>query len=194
MITIFSIEFWIAVQLVIDFVLIVLLFLFVRRVNRINKYTSFTDSKENQPDGEFAENAAATANDIINMLEPLVVESKNAALSFDEQINEKKRLTKELNDALDSRIISINILLSRADSLLKKLEDRQKSIENTAPLTRFSNASLQQDTIIDQQNKIIALFNQGLDADSIASQLSAPKGEVQLVIDLKKKFIAMEQD
>ena len=44
-----------------------------------------------------------------------------------------------------------------------------------------------------QQNKIIDLYYQREDVDAIAEKLSIPKGEVQLVIDLKEKFIAMEK-
>ena len=46
----------------------------------------------------------------------------------------------------------------------------------------------------DQQNKILSLYYQNLDVDTIAQKLSLPKGEVRLVIDLKEKFIAMEKN
>ncbi len=89
-----------------------------------------------------------------------------------------------MNDALDSRIISINLLLSRADALQKKLEERK----NQYNLDSSPNA------VLDQQNQIIAMYNQNFDIDSIAQKLSIPKGEVQLVIDLKKKFVEMEKN
>ena len=48
--------------------------------------------------------------------------------------------------------------------------------------------------VIDQQNQIIEMYYQNFDIDTIAQRLSIPKGEVQLVIDLKKKFVAMEKN
>ena len=183
MIELFSIEFWIAVLFFINFVLVIFLFLFVKKMNRLN--LGKQDTMQLCDDGsENAKHVSGSAADIIEILEPLVKDSRKAAISFDEQIKEKKRLIKELNDALDSRIISINLLLSRADALQKKLE--KKKIQPVLNLS--SNA------VLDQQNQIIEMYQQNFDIDSIAQQLSIPKGEVALVIELKKKFIAMEKN
>jgi len=132
--------------------------------------------------------ASESASNIIEMLEPLVKESRKTAISFDKQIKEKRRLIKELNEALDSRIISINLLLSRADTLQKKLETKQSQPQNQQMLQASSIA------VFDQQNQILEMYNQNYDINSIAQQLSIPKGEVQLVVDLKKRFVAMEQN
>jgi hypothetical protein len=148
------------------------------------------------PDGGLVdkEQAAGSALTIVKMLEPLVEESRRTAIRFDEQIKEKKRLIRELNDALDSRIISINLLLSRSDALQKRLEERQNRVSSssfpmgTPPLNASSTA------VLDQQNQIIELFQQDFGVDAISQRLSVPKGEVQLVIDLKKKFLAMEKN
>ncbi|MCD4721898.1 MAG: hypothetical protein K8S13_18865 [Desulfobacula sp.] len=182
MIELFSLEFWIAILFFINFILVILLFLFVKRMNRLNP--GEPDQKYCDDGCENAKYASGSAVDIIEMLEPLVKESKKTAISFDKQIKEKKRLIKELNDALDSRIISINLLLSRADALQKKLEVRN----NQFNLESSSNA------VLDQQNQIIEMYNQNFDIDSIAQRLSIPKGEVQLVIDLKKKIVEMEKN
>jgi hypothetical protein len=198
MIELFSIEFWIVTLFIINFIFVIFLLFFVKKVNRLNlnlpsnlttssncRETDQTKCKENIEYGvESSEHLTKSSGDIIEMLEPLVQESQNSALRFDKQIKEKKRLIKELNDALDSRIISINLLLSRADALQKKMEERQKQ-----PDLNFSSVA-----VIDQQNKIIEMYNQNIDIDSIAQRLSIPKGEVQLVIDLKKRFIAMEKN
>ncbi|MCK5350675.1 MAG: hypothetical protein KAJ25_14855, partial [Desulfobacula sp.] len=165
---------------------------FVKRVNRIK----LSDMDQNHHDNgqENAKYALGSSTDIIEMLEPLVKESRKAALSFDEQIQEKKRLIKELNDALDSRIISINLLLSRADALQKKLEERQNQANQSFPLPDYSILKSSSNVVLDQQNQIIEMYNQDFDIDSIAQRLSIPKGEVQLVIDLKKKFVEMEKN
>ncbi|MBU1340099.1 MAG: hypothetical protein KKE44_00390 [Proteobacteria bacterium] len=192
MIELFSIEFWIAILFLINFFLVIFLFFLVKKMNRLN----FAEPVQPQLDDkkEDAKQASRSAADIIEMLEPLVKESRKAAISFDEQIKEKKRLLKGLNDALDSRIISINLLLSRADALQKKLEQRQKQADQSVPLPDFSVLKFSSNVVLDQQNQIIELYNQGFDMNAIAQRLSIPKGEVQLVIDLKKKFIAMEKN
>ena len=190
-----SLEFLIAVLFIIDLFLVILLLLFAKRVNqRVSQMNP--GSKDNSMDPRSVpskkNDAFDAAREILDMLEPLVEESRKAALSFDQQIREKRKLSKDLNDALDTRIISINMLLSRADSLQKKLEDRQQMIQQMAPVvsTVLPPGEI---NIVDQQNQIIDLYHQRKDVDTIAEKLSIPKGEVQLVIDLKEKFIAMEK-
>jgi len=191
-----SLEFLIAVLFIIDVFLVILLVLFAKRVNqRVSQMKpgsmegtidpSFVPSGEND--------AFDAAREILDMLEPLVKESRKAALSFDEQIREKRKLSKDLNDALDTRIISINMLLSRADTLQKKLEDRQEMIQQMAPVLNPAHFPPRESNVLDQQNQIIDLYHQKADVETIAEKLSIPKGEVQLVIDLKEKFIAMEK-
>lgn len=182
MTALFSLEFWMAVLFILNFVLVIFFFLFVKRVNQINLLDAHQDDHDNKQDDTNL--ASGSAADIISLLEPLVEESNKAATSFDRQIKEKKRLIKELNDALDSRIISINLLLSRADALQKKLKEKKNQFNS-----EFSSTA-----VLDQQNQIIEMYDQDFNIDSIAQRLSIPKGEVQLVIDLKKKFVEMEKN
>lgn len=199
MIPIFSLEFLITVLFIIDVFLVILLFLFARRANqRMNQMNLYPENESidipsRTPDDN---QAFESAKQILDLLEPLVKESRRAALSFDEQIREKRKLSKDLNDALDTRIISINLLLSRAATLQKKLEDREyTTLQAAQPADPVFNAvQLPKATnVLDQQNQIIDLYYQRKDVDTIAEKLSIPKGEVQLVIDLKEKFIAMEK-
>ena len=192
MIELFSTEFWIAILFCSTFFLVVFLFILVKKVNRLDiGHRQQIASDNRQENGAYV---SQQATGVIDLLEPLVKESRKAAISFDEQVKEKKRLLKELNDALDTRIININLLLSRTEALQNGMEKRQ----NTVP----SSFSGQGDTAIettsekgrDQQKQIIELYDQSFDIDGIAQRLSIPKGEVQLVIDLKKKFIAMERN
>jgi hypothetical protein len=201
MIEIFSNEFWIAILFFISFFLIFFVLLLMKKINNLNLTAldqnfhseNFQDSE--QGDGqEDAKKVSGSALEIIGMLEPLVKESRQAAISFDKQVKEKKRLLKELTNALDTRLISINILLSRADALQKEIEERQTLVNNTRPLSDPSTLKSSTNEVVDQQNEIIEMYNQNFDSDSIAQRLSIPKGEVQLVIDLKKKLVAMEEN
>lgn len=191
-----SLEFLVAVLFIIDVFFVILLVLFVKRVNQLNQSTidGNMDKKNYFSDNTHAEVASESARDIIDMLEPLVKESRNTALNFDKHIKEKRKLSKDLNDALDSRIISINLLLSRAEAFQRKLEDQQESIRQSATILNPLNSHDSETNIMDQQSQIIDLYYQKADVDTIAEKLSIPKGEVQLVIDLKEKFVAMEQN
>jgi hypothetical protein len=193
-----SLEFLVAVLFIIDGFLVILLLLFARRVKQMNLESRNSNAALPVPGGRPVHESdsaetSESAREILSLLEPLVVESQKAALSFDEQIREKRKLSKDLNDALDTRIISINLLLSRADSLQKKLEDRQHIMQQTVPAFNATPSPPGESNVLDQQNQIIDLYRQRTDVDTIAEKLSIPKGEVQLVIDLKEKFIAMEK-
>jgi len=196
MMTLFSLEFLVAVLFIIDAFFFILLFLFVKRVNRLTRRDgdggAGTDSDFHTAMAQGAETSAAhaanaAAEDVRGRLIPLVEASRDTATEFDRLIREKKKISKALNDALDSKIISINLLLSRADVLLKKLENHQ-----TMPSPGPYLSPERGDTVLDQQSRIIELYYRKMDIDTIAAQLSIPKGEVQLVIDLKEKCVAME--
>ncbi len=190
MIKSFSIEFWIAILFFINFFLVIFTFFIVRKMNRMSNGEVGQSSDDSGEDDV----ASASASEIINMLEPLVEESQKAAISFDKQVTEKKRLLKELNDALDSRVISINLLLSRADALQKKIQLNQSEAMESFALPQKNGLLPPSNPVLDQQNQIIKMYLNKVDIDTIARQLSIPKGEIQLVIDLKKKFLAMEKD
>ncbi len=202
-----SLEFLVAVLFIVDLFLILLLFLFVKRVNKLGvsqaesilSFRNYEAEEQAALNETAGETALASARDVMALLEPLVRESKEAALDFDELIHEKKKISKKLNDALDSRIISINLLLSRASVLQKSLEEELRQFRHSQPDYPPQTVSSQlvparEPDVLDQQNQIIDLYYQQMDVNTIAEQLSIPKGEVQLVIDLKEKFVAMEQE
>ncbi len=240
------IELWIAAQLFINLVLIMLLWRFIKRMKKTeielqnviksDELKSLTESihqdvveRIDKLINAMGEKAAVemvdrAAQDIIDLLDPVVKGSESAAATFEHQIKEKQRLIKGLNDALDSRIISINLLLSRSEVILnskdKSIYQHQNNPRQSKTDTgsRSSNAQglrgsssssgfydpewlkkvdstqvNREDSLIDQQQKIIELYQQGVDVDTIASKLSMPRGEVQLVISLKEKFVKMER-
>lgn len=186
-----TLEFLVAVLFIIDIFLVLLLALFVKRVNRME--LSPESGTVEDKDGSGSDQALDSVREVTAMLDPLVREAQDAALSFDKQIREKRQLSRDLNNALDTRIISVNLLLTRAANLQKKLETQQARLENTPPPQNTFSHPPREINVLDQQNQIIGLYSKGLDIDTIAEQLLLPKGEVQLVIDLKKKFVAMEQ-
>ena len=202
MIKFFSTEFWVCTQLVIDLIFVMILLGLVKRVNTEKKeWTEPSTPPGNE--NKSADQAGKTARDIIEMLEPLVVEAGSAAKSFDKQIKEKKKLINGVNDALDTRIISINLLLSRAESLYRaQKEPASQDVaglwnpsDNHRSTTGFAGSLGEpgdNEDVFDQQQRIIDLHTQGFGMEAIASKLAMPKGEVQLVVNLKQKFLKME--
>lgn len=193
MIRIFSVEFWMVVLFFINFSLFLFVFVIIRKMNQLR----IEPAPQSVDDGEAEENDPVrdTASDIIDMLEPLVRDSRDAAILFDEQIKDKKRLLKGLNDALDSRIININLLLSRADAMQKKIEERQaESGRIFAALPREEALDISSGNVANHQDQILEMYGRKYDIATIAQRLSIPKGEVQLVVDLKKKFLEMEKN
>lgn len=128
-----------------------------------------TDEKE--AGDEVVEEAA---DRIMTLLEPLLKEAETSAGIIEQQIMEKKEIIRTLNRKLDDRIISLTLLLNRAEATLA-----------VAPGDGFDPAGTQE--------AILALYNDGCRAEEIAQKLSLSSQEVELVIGLKRKFLAMEE-
>jgi len=195
MIKLFSLEFLVAVLFILDIFLFFLIFLIVKRVNRSQAGGRKAGPMIVDDTGrQTQEEALESAGEVLGMLEPLVKESQEAAAAFDDLIREKRKISRDLNDALDSRIISINLLLSRAATLQKQMEEQQQRMSQTVSIPAAQSLPPREPDVLDQQNQIIQLYQNKMNVDTIAEQLSIPKGEVQLVVDLKEKFMAMEQE
>lgn len=155
-------EFWIVGQIVIDIVLLFLFIYLIWTIKRLGSGNLFdkTVGKLNEVMGPFLNDAEKTANE------------------FDSQLKEKHRIIRKLNEHLDDRIISLNLLLNRAELHIAESQGKDKK---TPPRPH----------VIDQQKEIVTLAQKGLDSEGIAKQLSISVGEVELVLDLKKKFLQM---
>lgn len=169
----FSTEFWVLVQMIMTLALVVLMIFFVKSVKPGQQ-----QPQQVRPDDNRAEKAA---EQVIGMLEPLLREADASASAFEEQIREKKELIRILNEKLDNRIISLNLLLNRAEASLTK------SVSPGVEMAAGEKVKLHE-----IQDSIIQLHEKGVDADSIASRLAVTSSEVEMVIDLKNKFRAMQ--
>lgn len=121
------------------------------------------------------------AERVTDTLEPILKEAQELAGQFESQLKEKQRIVRSLNERLDSRIISLNLLMNRAETCLASSKDvsRERATSHT--------------DVYDLQQQIITLAEKGFDSERIANRLGISKGEVTLVLDLKKKFREMEQ-
>ena len=117
---------------------------------------------------------------VSRVLEPVLDEARKLADTFDGHLNEKRSIINKINQDLDSRIISLNLLLKRAETLLGQQERPRQGAKN-AP----------SDHVVDLQQKVVALDAKGMKPEEIASRLHMPRGEVDMVISLKRKFEKM---
>jgi hypothetical protein len=153
------IEFWLVLQLLLDLLLVGLGLYFIR-----SRHANFNHTPSQQ-----------AAEHLMGLLEPLLVEADKTARAFDAQLQEKNRLIQQISERLDSRIISLNLLLNRADAC-------------------GCGTPAKTPHVYDQQKEIIALDHAGMDAETISSRLSLPRGEVDLVLDLHRKLLKVRQD
>lgn len=156
----FSIEFWAAILLLVDLLIIVLLLYWWRNINHGLRRAAFRRA----------------VSQVFAEIEPLLKASEKAAKMFEDQLKKKKQMIEILNEKLDNRIISLNLLLNRAENY----EAREE------PAADGPNH------VYDQLAAVAALYEAGSDAESISEQLSMPKGEVELVLDMKRKLLALQ--
>ncbi len=170
----FSIEFWVVLQMVIQLLVVLLLLFFARSIRAGNRREIAGMKGDIQ-----REVTHRSAGRVVEMMEPLLKDAEAAAKEFDVQIREKNRIIRALNERLDRRIISLNLLLNRADACLSG------GFDEPIPMD--------EDAIYEQQDTICQMHRKGLAAEAIAGKLSVPQGEVELVLELKKKFLRMEE-
>lgn len=156
-----SIKFLVFFQIAVDVFLIALIFLLFRSL-KIRLRKSLLQE---------------TSESVMETMEPLFTQAHDAAAAFDKQLKEKNHLINRLNEKLDARIISLNLLLNRTEAFQKE--------DNPDP----ESSTLH---VYDQQESIVQLHLSGKTSTEIAKILSIPKGEIDLVLDLKKKLIDMQ--
>jgi len=151
-----ELKFLILAQIGIDITIIIVFIFLVRRLRYLNK-----DKLK-----------------VVKVFESILTDADKTAGQFKEQLEEKHHLIKRLNEQLDKRIVSLNMLLNRADVLLSHGRQSAEVNDNPVSLNR-------------QQTEVIELAKEGHRLEEIANMLSIPKGEVKLVLDLKKKLSQM---
>jgi hypothetical protein len=170
----FSNEIWIVLQLVMDLLWLITIVYILRKLKAPG--TIHTDTAEK------------TVKRVMNILTPLLKDAARTAEAFDRQIREKDRLIKRLNEKLDTRMISMNLLLNRMDAYTAAAAEPV-----TPPPASVSGLFADHDDINDQCRMILEYHRQGDTIETIARKLSIPAGEVKLVLDLKQKVADLEQ-
>jgi uncharacterized membrane protein len=158
------IEIWVIMQIVIDLCLIILFIIIVGQLR----------AARGRP-------KSFRLEQVTKAVEPVLKEAQEVAKQFETQLKEKQRIVKRLNERMDSRIISLNLLVTRTEGCL-----------GSGGNVSGDKATFQRD-VFDLQQQIMRLSEKGLDAPHIADRLAVSKGEVTLVLDLKKKFLEIER-
>lgn len=127
-------------------------------------------------------NKQAVLEKEIELFESLIADAGKMADQFRSQLEEKHRLIKGLNEKLDRRIISLNVLLNRADIQISSIGNKQ-SPGSFSPVIPGA-----------QQSEVISLAKEGFGPEEIAKKLLIPPGEVKLMLDLNEKFSKMQDE
>ncbi len=147
-----NLKFLIFTQIGIDIVIIVVFILLIKKISFFKRDSSF--------------------NKGLKKYESMLCDADRISEQFKEQLEEKKHMIKMLNQHLEERITSLNIMLNRTDALL--FHNRQ-----------YDNVD--RGSLDNQKKEILKLEKQGHSSEQIADALSIPREEVMLVLDLKKK-------
>jgi len=150
-----DLKFLILAQIGIDFAIVIFFVLLIRKLRPINNAKSLHKGTK--------------------MFESLLVDADKISGQLREELEEKHQLINGLNEKLDKRVMSLNVLLNRADALLSSY-DRGPADAKDNPIFFKS-----------QEKEILKLAKKGIDLEKIAQILAIPKGEVKLVLDLSKK-------
>lgn len=115
----------------------------------------------------------------VQLFESLVKDAGELAEKFTRQIQAKQQLIGSLNEQLDQRVASLNLLLNRSDVLMSAGE-------------RPESANPQADGSLNARRaEILKLAGSGYKTEDIARRLSLPKGEVALILNLKQQITGL---
>ncbi len=151
---ILEIKYLIVTLIGIDIVFLLFFIVLIKRLNNLKRNQTF--EKETQ------------------IFESLIKDADKMEGQFVDQLKAKSQLVNELNEQLDSRIASLNVLLNRSSVLLSSYDDPERSDKGLmeSPSSRRS--------------EILALAADGHDIAEISKKLSIPKGEVTLILNMNK--------
>jgi DNA-binding NarL/FixJ family response regulator len=139
-------------QIGIDIVIIIVFILLIKKISFFKRNSSL--------------------NKGLDKYESMLCDAVRISEQFKDQLEEKKHMIKMLNQHLEKRITSLNMMLNRTDVLL--FHNRQ-----------YDN--LDRGSLDNQKKQILKLEKQGHSSEQIADTLSITREEVMLVLDLKKK-------
>ncbi|MFH1624661.1 MAG: DUF2802 domain-containing protein [Pseudomonadota bacterium] len=109
--------------------------------------------------------------------------------SFNQMLEESRRVLDDLCERIDSEKRSLQQVLEKLESKKGEIDTSIKEAERSLTrLGRIIEGNLAEDEINhDKYQRASKLAREGLSADEIAERVKLPKGEVELILDLKKE-------
>ena len=114
----------------------------------------------------------SSLNKGLKLYESMLSDASRISEQFKEQLEEKKHMIKMINQHLEERITSLNIMLKKTDALL--FQNRQHDSMDSVSFDY-------------QKKEILKLEKKGHSSEQIADILSIPREKVMLVLDIKNK-------
>lgn len=102
---------------------------------------------------------------LIDSLSVLIKESDRASRNLLDAINDRHRRTAELLEEMDAKEGRLKEAIRKTDELLPKAEDPG---------------------LTDKYAEVTRLADQGMKAEKISKQVKLPKGEIELILGLKR--------
>jgi hypothetical protein len=147
-----DLKFLILTQMGIDVVIIIVFILLIKKTGFFKKDSSLNKS--------------------LKLYESMLSDASRISEQFKDQLEEKKQMIKMINQHLEERIKSLNIILNKSDSLL--FQNRQHDVMDSGSFDY-------------QKKEILELEKKGHSSEQIADILSIPREKVMLVLDIKNK-------
>ena len=147
-----DLKFLIFTQIGIDIVIIIVFILLIKKISFLKRNSSLIKG--------------------LDKYESMLCDAVRISEQFKEQLEEKKHMITMLNQHLEKRITTLNMMLNRTDALL--FHNRQ-----------YDN--MDRGFLDHHKKEILKLEKQGLSSEQIAETLSISREEVMLVLELKKK-------
>ena len=158
-----QIGFWVFLQIAIDIILLVMIFVYLVRDRKRKPAPSFEEVNEEK------------LNVLSDSINQMIKESKRILNEMHERIEEQKRSLERMTEKLDRKKEEIDLSMKKVDGSLHRLK---KDSDETF---------LTDDENHDKYQQVISLARKGLTVEEIEKRVQLPRGEVELILDLKKE-------
>ena len=154
-------ELWLALQIALEGLLVLLMLVFLARLRRLGK------GKTEIP------------SNLSEAMERFLSESEKLSKVFNDNLKEKKDLS-----------LNLLLMLERKTNEMKRLLEQAEKMQVKAKGVRRPDESRDKANPAAPENRalVLRLANQGLSIEEIARQSRLHRGEVELILDLEKQF------
>lgn len=122
---------------------------------------------------------------LLNLLDRRIDDANTAAIRLSSDTESGTNSLKDLSKGMETKKLELQHYLERIDGVLKAIDEVAPSQpHHILPLLSGSQGGAQPDALYKEAAK---LAEQGYGIDEIVKRLGLPKGEVQLIMGLKKQ-------